>query len=460
MSGVRTRVALVAAVLGVGAIGCGTVAPERGHDQVSAVVQQRTGHKTGWEKGPPDDARIADWTRQLLARGLTRARAVEIALVKSPELQATYEELGIAQADMVQAGLLRNPSFGADLGFRTRGGATEELRFSLVQDFLDLFVLPLRKDIARAQFEADTLRVAHQALEVAARAEQALVAVEGAMQLLEFRRTLVETTAAAADLAARQSAAGNISALDLATQRSTAEQARLELTRAELDLLEARERINRLLGLWGETTSWTVAETLPPLPATDPPLEHLEARAVRDRLDVAVARRRVRLLARAVDLARSSRLFGRIEVGVDVHQDPDGPRLLGPNLVIELPIFDQRQAVIARLEAQQREQERRLAGVAIDVRSEVRLADARLRAARQSVLHQRDVLLPLRQAAAEQALLHYNGMFIGLYQLVAIKEAEIDTRRGYLESLRDYWSARAELARAVGGQVPEGTPKP
>lgn len=454
------RAAVLAGAVAAGVVGCGTVAPERGHDQVAAVVQQRTGHRTGWEKGPPDDARIADWTRALVARGLTRARAVELALVRSPELQAIYEELGVAQADMVQAGLLRNPSFGADLGFRTSGGATEELRFSLVQDFLDLFVLPLRKDIAREQFETDTLRVAHQALEVAARAEQGLVAVEGAVELVEFRRTLVETTAAAADLAERQSEAGNISALDLATQRSTAEQARLELTRAELDLLEARERINRLLGLWGETASWTLAEALPPLPAVDPPLEHLESRAVRQRLDLAVARRRVHLLSRAVGLARGSRLFGRVEVGVDMHQDPDGPRLLGPNLVIELPIFDQRQAVIARLEAQQREQERRLAGLAIDARSEVRLAEARLRAARQAVLHHRDVLLPLRQAAAEQALLHYNGMFIGLFQLVAVKEAEVDTRRGYLESLRDYWSARAELARAIGGNLPEGTSKP
>ena len=356
---------------------------------------------------------------------------------------------------MVQAGLLRNPSFGADLGFRTSSGVTDEIRLSLVQDFLDLFVLPLRKEIAREQFEADTLRVAHQALSVAARAEQTFVAVQAAAELVAFRRTVVDATAVAADLAARQSQAGNISALDLTAQQATHQQARLDLARDEVELLEARERINRLLGLWGNETAWRVAETLPTLPGREPALDHLESLAMRQRLDVAVARRRARLLAKAVDLARSSRLFGHIEVGIDAHQDPDGPRVLGPNLVLELPIFDQRQAVIARLEAQRREQERRLSGVAIDARSEVRLAEARLRVARQSVLHQRDVLLPLRQAATEQALLHYNGMFIGLYQLVAIKQAEIDTRRGVLESLRDYWTARAELARAVGGALPQ-----
>ena len=104
--------AVILAVMGGG--GCASVSPERGHDQVSTLIGERTGHKTRWEKGPPDDAQLADWVRSVTAQGLTRDRAVEIALVNNPSLQATYEELGISQADMVQAGLLRNPSFGLD----------------------------------------------------------------------------------------------------------------------------------------------------------------------------------------------------------------------------------------------------------------------------------------------------------------------------------------------------------
>jgi cobalt-zinc-cadmium efflux system outer membrane protein len=145
-----------------------------------------------------------------------------------------------------------------------------------------------------------------------------------------------------------------------------------------------------------------------------------------------------------------------LEVGVDAHQDPNGPRVIGPNLLIELPLFDQRQATIARLEAQKRQQERHLLAVSIDARSEVRLANARLRVSRQAVLRYRDGLLPLRQTVLQQTLLQYNGMLAGLYQLLAAKQGEADARRGYLESLRDYWSARADLARAVGGSLPEG----
>jgi cobalt-zinc-cadmium efflux system outer membrane protein len=437
---------------------CAGVVKERGHEQVAAVVEERTGYKTRWEKGPPDDAQIAEWIRRLVRKGLTRGRAVEIALVNNPDLQVTYEELGISQADMVQAGLLRNPSFGAELGFRVNSGANDELRLSLVQDFLDLFVLPLRKRIAREQFATDTLRVAQRALETAAEVEKGFVAAQASAELVTFRRTIVEGAAAGAELSQRQLEAGNVSELEQATQQATYEQAKLDLARDEIQLVEARERINRLLGLSGETTTWRLAEALPPLPESEAKVEHLESVAIRQRLDVAVARRQVALLSRALDLARTTRLFGRIDVGVDMHRDPNGPLLLGPNLVIELPIFDQRQAVIARLEAQRHQQERKLSAITIGARSEVRLAEARLHAGRQTVLHYRDVLLPLRKRVADQTLLHYNGMFVGTYQLLAAKQGEVDARRGYLEALRDYWSARAELDRAVGGAKRNGSP--
>jgi cobalt-zinc-cadmium efflux system outer membrane protein len=453
----RARLCLLALLPAVG-VACASVSPERGHDQVSALVEQRTGHGTRWDKGPPDDAAIEAWVRQLAAAGLTRARAVEIALVNNPDLTAAYEELGVSQADMIQAGLLRNPVFGAEVGFRLNSGKTDEARVSLVQDFLDLFVLPQRRQIAREQFQADTLRVANRALETAAETEKAFVFAEAGAELVAFRRVVVEAAAAAAELAQRQFEAGNVSELDLATQRATSEQTKLDLARDEIELLEARERVNRLLGLPADTTGWRFAEALPPLPAAEPGLPELEAAALGRRLDVAVARRQAALLAKAVELARSTRLVGRLDVGVDMHQDPNGPRLLGPNLVIELPIFDQRQAVIARLEAQRREQERRLAGASLAARSEIRLAEGRVRVARQTVVQYRDVLVPLREKVAEQALLHWSGMFISAYQLLAAKQGEVDARRGYLESLRDYWSARAELGRALGGVAPASPP--
>lgn len=435
-------------------LGCAHVTPERGHDRVARVVHDRIGRDTGWGQGPPAEDQVASWVHARVAAGLTHDRAVEIALLNSPELTVDYEELGISQADLVQAGLLRNPSLGVEVGLPVTSRGLSELRFSLVQDVLDLFVLPLRKDIARRQFEADTMRTADRALRTAAEADKAFTEVQARTQLVQFRQAVVDAARGAAELADKQLQAGTISPLVQSSERATLEQAKLELARDQLALLDAREQVNRLLGLWGVDTAWSVAEPLPELPPEDPALEHLESVAMRQRLDVAAARTQHELLVKAVGLARSTRAFGRLEVGVDAHRDPDGPRVIGPNLVVELPLFDQRQATIARLEAQARQQERRLSGLAIAARSEVRLAEAHLRVARQIARHYRETLIPLRRAVLDESLRHYNGMFISPFQLLAAKQAEVEAQSGYIEALSRYWQARADLVRAIGGGPP------
>jgi outer membrane protein, heavy metal efflux system len=152
---VRTPVVLAAGVL-AGA-GCASVSPERGHREVAALVAERTGQRTHREKGTPEDVQVAERVRQLLEAGLTRERAVSIALVNGPALQATYEQLGVSQAEMVQAGLLSNPTLSLSYDWLIGGRGRSEYVASLVQNFLDIFVLPLRKRIAEEQFTADTL---------------------------------------------------------------------------------------------------------------------------------------------------------------------------------------------------------------------------------------------------------------------------------------------------------------
>jgi len=433
--------------------GCATFEKQKGHDQVAALVRERSGAATGWGEGSPGAEQIAARVDALLGGGLTLEGAVEIALLNSPALQATYEELGVSQAEMIQAGLLSNPSLDLKLGFPLTPSVVNELEIGLVQELVELLMLPLRTKVAAEQFQADILRVSHEALQAAAEAKKQLAAVQAEEQLLEARREALQAAEAAADLARRQHRAGGITDLELAERTVAHEQARVEVAQVELSLAASRERLNRLLGLWGPRTGWKVRDALPGLPVEEVPLDRLESTAIRRRLDIAVARHEVAMLARAADLARTWRYFGRVEVGADTHQDADGPRLLGPSLVLELPVFDQRQASIARLEAQQRRAERRLAALSVDARSEVREARARLLAARQQVLHLDANVLPLRRRIVEHSLLQYNGMQLGLYEVLEAKRAELDSERDRLEALREYWSWRFELEKLVGGRI-------
>ena len=445
--------AILCGALAVAAGGCATFEKQKGHDQVAALVRERSGATTGWGEGSPGAEQIAARVDALLGGGLTLDGAVEIALLNSPALQATYEELGVSQAEMIQAGLLSNPTLDIKLGFPLTPSTVNELEIGLVQELVELLMLPLRTKVAAEQFQADILRVSHEALQAAAEAKKQLAAVQAEEQLLEARRKALQAAEAAADLAHRQHRAGGITDLELAERTVAHEQARVEVAQVELSLAASRERLNRLLGLWGPRTEWKVRDALPGLPVEEVPLDRLESMAIRRRLDLAVARHEVAMLARAADLARTWRYFGRVEVGVDTHQDADGPRLLGPSLVLELPVFDQRQAAIARLEAQQHRAERRLAALSVDARSEVREARARLLAARQLVLHLDANVLPLRRRVVEHSLRQYNGMQLGLYQLLEAKRAELDSERDRLEALREYWSWRFELEKLVGGRI-------
>ena len=456
------KAALVASSVATAVLaqGCATLSAQRGHDDVARLVAQRTGGaQTRWGEGPPEDGQVAAHVQRLLEGGLTRQRAVEVALINNRTLQATYEELGVSQADMVEAGLLENPTLDIELGFPSGGGGLES-EVSLVTNFLTLFVLPARRRIAAEQFSADTMRVAHEALEVTAAVSKTVAAAQAAQQAVELRRTAQEALRLSLDIVELQYRAGNVPELTLVSERAAYQQALLELSRSELELLEAREELNRLLGLWGPQTDWTLAEALPALPPQEAGAESLEARAVRQRLDVDAARRQADVLARALSLARNSRLFGFIEVGVHTDKTAEGTRVTGPVLSLELPLFHQRQPLIARLGAQARQAERQLQGLSVQVRSEVRLAYARLVAARATAEHYRDVLLPLRERVVELTQLHYNGMFLGPAALLAAKQAQVEASGNYLETLRAYWQARAELERAVGGQLPTATPQP
>ncbi len=446
------RLLLTAAVC-LSAMGCATLSPERGHAELGALVQERVRVSTGWEKGTPPAEAVRERVHALLQDGLTREEAVRLALVNNPGLQASYESLGISQADMVEAGLLRNPTLGAAVGFPNVAGSGPRLEFSLVQEVLDLFMLPARKQIARQQFEADVLRTAHEALAVVTETREAYTAVQAADKLLRYQTQLVAVFSAAAELTRMQHEAGNIPELDLSLARAAWQEARVGLAREELALVESRERLNRLLGLWGEDTEWTVSEPLPEPPAEEPALEHLERLAIERRLDIDAARKDVALMEKAVSLARSSRFLGTVEVGVDAERESDGLRIIGPSLVLELPLFNQRQALIGGLEARERQAERKLTQLSVDARSEVRQRRAALQTARRLVEHYAATLLPLRRRVVEQSQLQYNAMVLSPFQLLEARREEVRTYREYVETLRDYWNARNALENAVGGRL-------
>ena len=443
------------------ATGCASVSPKASFEDVSALVAERGGARIHWDEGTPADEQVRARVHDLVTGTLTPDGAVEVALLRNQGLVATYEELGIAQADLVQAGLLRNPTLGARVRFPTSGpGTFIDTEFSVAQDFLDLFTLPLRKRVAAAQLDATKARVGSTVLELTAQVRQVMVTLQAAQATVEVRKLVLEAQGAAAELRVRQRAVGNVSELDVIQEQAFFEQSKFDLGQAEEQAVQQREQLNRLLGLWGaDSASWKVESRLADPPERDPSLDHVESLAIGRRLDLLAIRAEGQALEEAASLTGVSRVLPVLQAGVSTGRDPEGTRVTGPELSVELPIFDQGQARAARILAQVRQARARQAELAVNIRAEVRALRNRLVVTHRSAEHYRTVLLPLREKAVKESQLRYNAMLLGVFQLLQARREQIEVYRSYLDTVRDYWITRAELERATGGSLDAQPPK-
>jgi cobalt-zinc-cadmium efflux system outer membrane protein len=443
--------------------GCASLDPSPDFEAVRAIVAERVTGDVAWDRERAAALEIDQRVERLLAEELTTESAVQVALYRNRALQAALAEIGIARAELVQAGLLQNPVLSADVRFAV-GAAGTGADLALVQEFLSILQIPLRKRVAEAERDATVFAVGAAIFELATAVREAFYDAQGAEQMVELGRTAAEATSLSADVARRQHEAGNLTDLDYANEQALDADAALALSDAEVEILVKRERLTALLGLSGDETRWSIARRLPALPPTERDASGLESLAVSKRLDLAEASQRIQASAQAVALVRFYGLLPEASAGVASEREPDEDGLwsVGPSIELPIPLFDQRQARLAAARARQRQREESFAALAVEVRSEVRLAWAHLDAARSRATYYEKVVLPLRRKILGETQREYNAMQVGVYQLLAAKRGEIEAGRGYIESLRDYWRGRVALERALGTGLPleDGTPVP
>ncbi len=421
-------------------------------EDLQATVQRRIGKRVEWRKDAAAEAEISRTVHALLRGTLTADRAVQVALLNNRELQATFEEIGIANADLIDAGLLKNPSFDISARFPDRPPSGTNLEYGIVQDFLDLFLIRLRKRVAANELARAQLRVGDAVLKLASEVKTAFYSLQAKQQLLSRITVLGATNSAALEFAQRQHEAGTINDLELANQQATYSQAKADAAEISAEIVTEREKLNRFMSVWGAETQWKIADELPAIPGNFS-IDRLESIAIAQRLDLAAAKAELAAVVQSLGLTKTYRYLGAVEFGVNTERDTDGQRVTGPTLRLELPIFNQGQGRIAKLQAQLRQAERRLEAEAIDIRAEVREARDRLVAKKDLARYYRDELIPERTRILELNLQQYNAMLKGAYDLLLAKQNELAAERSYINALRDYWIARADLERAVGGSL-------
>jgi cobalt-zinc-cadmium efflux system outer membrane protein len=420
---------------------------------VEKAVNERTGLNVRWQQDATAREEALAQVRAILKKPLTVGGAVQIALLNNRELLATFEEAGVSAADLREAGMWKNPSIDLSIRIPDRAPTVADNEFSAAFDLLDLVMLPLRKRVAADRLAAAQLRVTDEAVRLVADVKAAVYALQADGALLAHRKTIVEINATALDLAQRQHEAGNITDLALAEQQAAYNTARLSAAMTENEQREHREKLNRLLSLWGADVAWKLAGGLPALPDNDVPLRGLESLAVAQRYDLAAAHSELTAVVRALGLTKSYRYIGALEFGVDTERNPDSSNVTGPTFRLELPLFNQGQGRVAKGEAELRRAERKLEALAIGIRADVRALHDKLAALRETVRFYRDDVLPTSHAIGAGMQLRYNGMLTGNFELFTARAEEIETEHKSIEALRDYWLTRTELERAVGGNL-------
>ena len=433
------------------ATGCASFSPDGGMGAVNELTKSRIQQEATWLRSDQDKQVARNATRELLAKPLGADDAVKLALLNNRGLQAAYNDLGIAEADVVQAGRLRNPGFSFT---RLRRADEIEIERTFLFDVLGLITLPLRTELERRRFALTQGRVAGEVLQIAADTRRAWYATVAAQESATYAEQVKQAAEASAELARRMAAAGNFSKLDNAREQVFYAEATAQLARARQNAVSQREHLTRLMGLWGDDTQFRVPARLPALPKAARDMRDLETHALQNRLDVKAAMQEAENLAASLGLTRATGFINVFEVGYQRNSESGHPRQVGYEIELRLPIFDWGGAKVARAEHTYMQAVNRAADTAVRARSEVREAYAAYRTAYDLAKHYRDEIVPLRKHISEEVLLRYNGMLMSVFELLADARQQIAAVTSAIDAQRDFWLAESNLNLALTGKSP------
>ncbi len=435
--------------------GCASFSADGGFGTVEQLTRERAGQAPTDQRSATQADAARTRVSELLGQPLNPESAVEIALLNNRDLQAGFAALSLAEADLVRAGRLANPSirFG-----RLGGGGVVEIDRAVMFNVLGLLTLPVARQVEQARFEQAQLQTAFDAVGIAGEARRAFFDAVTAQQLVGYFEQVKDAADASNELARRMVAAGNFNKLAQMREQSFYADATAQLARARHRAVAARERLTRILSLSGEQLALQLPDRLPDLPAAPVEPRNAEQTAMDKRLDVLMARRAGEATARSLGLSQATRFINVLDAGYQNKSTTGEPRSNGYEIELELPLFDFGAARVARAEATYMQAVHRTAQVAINARSEVRESYSAYRTAYDLARHYRDEVVPLRKRISDENLLRYNGMLASVFELLADAREQIASVTAAVESLRDFWITETNLQAALTGRSPAAAP--
>ena len=432
--------------------GCATFSPDGGMAVVANVAGETINKDVVAIRTTDDAEQAREAVQRLLRQTLSVDSAVQIALLNNRGLQASYNELALAEADLVHDSLPPNPTFSIS---RIAGNGALEIERQVVGDILALATLPYRSEIARQRFQQAQLRAAEDTLRLAAEVRRAYFRAVGTNELVGVVTDAKSTGEATAQLALKLGQTGSMNKLDQARQQAFYAEVSADLAALRQDATSSRERLIRLLGLWDGDLGFRLPAKLPALPRRPLSLPGIEVDAVAHRIDLQIAHIELAALAKSLNLTEATRFVTLLDVaGIDRKtRDPEGApfRERGFDVQFQIPIFDGGEVRVRQATETYNKAFNRLTEKAINVRSEARDAFRVYRSTYDIAGHYQREVLPLRKIITEEMQLRFSGMQIDVFALLTEARQRVAVLRTAIDAKRNFWLAQSELKTAVNG---------
>jgi outer membrane protein TolC len=453
----RQRLRLAAALwLAAACGGCAAFSPDGGMATVNGIVAPAFNSevvKVGGED-LPGEARVQ--VAGLLASTLSADAAVRIAFLNNKGLQASYNELGLAEAAKIEASLPPNPTFSLS---RIQTPVELDIERAVVVDILALATLPVRTELAAERFRAAQLRAALETLRVGFQTRRAYYRAVAAEAFAASLAPAVSAAQAAAKLAKELGETGAMNKLDQAREEAFYAELSVQLAAARQRAVSERERLVRMLGL-PDGGVLRLPHVLPPLPAALRAPVAVETEAIRRRVDLKIARIEVATLAKSYGLTNATRFINLLDVaGISRTQREAGVAGSGGGFEIDfqIPIFDFGEVRVRRAGEIYMQAVNRLSALAVDARSQARESYRAYRASYDIAMRYRREVLPLRKTIADESMLRYGAMQVDVFALLTEARQRIAANIAAIEAQRDFWLASSELEAAlIGGSAATG----
>lgn len=427
--------------------GCSTFSKDGGFAEVSSLVSSRVHQQPVWLRSDEERAQQQQIVNTILCNTLSADEAVRVAFINNPALQKTLADLGIAEAELVQAGRIRNPSISYTK--LTPVSGEYDIERTVLFDVMSLLTMPMRSAIEKQRFQQAKLQAAMNILEMAAKTRKAYYSTVAAEQMVRYLEKINEASQASAQLALRMAEVGNWNRLQQAREQAFYAEVISQLADAKLLALQEREHLTRLMGLWGEQIHYKLPERLPELPRSVTESCEFEKQALISRLDVQAMRHEIQSKCKALGLTKATRFIDVFDLGYVRNSSDDEPHQTGYEISLEIPLFDWGDAKVARAQNIYMQAVWHLREIAINARSEVREAYQVYRVQYDKAKFYRDDVVTLRKLILDESLLRYNGMLISTFELLADEREQIISVNAYIESLRDFWLAETDLQTAL-----------